>query len=261
MHPNLSRLDDLAVQLSADPGVTAVHGLGSAGIELDRFDDHSDIDFFVVVEDDATKNRYLTTTDWLTGLGGRPVYTVRNDSHGRKALLDDGLFLEYAVLTRGELDGIPYAGARAVWQRVPIPLEPNQHLPARTDHLDTVELHVDEALTNLYVGLQRELRGERLTAMRFIQVFAVDRLLSILRLTTPATLRQPDPFEASRRIELATLEEPLPLERLCRGYSHNGEAAGSVLDWLTARHDTDPVMVAAITALIGRASRPPPAID
>ncbi len=44
-----------------------------------------------------------------------------------------------------------------------------------------------EALTNLYVGLQRELRGERLSAMRFIQGYALDRLVALAgRLAAPA---------------------------------------------------------------------------
>ena len=36
-----------------------------------------------------------------------------------------------------------------------------------------------EALTNLYVGMAREKRGEKLSAMRFIQGYAVDRLLEL----------------------------------------------------------------------------------
>ena len=52
MHPNLLRLDDLAVHVATDPHVQAVLGLGSAGVQTHRFDDHSDIDFFLVQSDD-----------------------------------------------------------------------------------------------------------------------------------------------------------------------------------------------------------------
>ena len=253
MHPTLMRLDDLARHLSTDLRVRAVLGLGSAGAQVDRFDDHSDIDFFVIVDDDATKNHYIVETDWLAGFGGRAVYSFRNDRNGRKALLDDGLFLEYAVFTPSELERIPFAGARVVWCRAPFSLAPDQYGAVSGD-LDTVEFHLNEALTNLYVGLQRELRGERLTAMRFIQVLAVDRLLSLLRLTAPTRLRQPDPFERTRRIEFAALDDPVPLDQMCRGYSYNLEAAAAVLDWLTARHDADPAIVNAITALLHRAA-------
>ncbi|WP_162802892.1 hypothetical protein [Ornithinimicrobium avium] len=43
MHPNLLRLDDLAVHVSTDPHVKAVLGLGSAGVQTHRFDDHSEV--------------------------------------------------------------------------------------------------------------------------------------------------------------------------------------------------------------------------
>ena len=49
VHPTLTRLDDLAAALADDDTLLAVLGLGSAGVEHDRFDDHSDIDFWLVV--------------------------------------------------------------------------------------------------------------------------------------------------------------------------------------------------------------------
>src|ERR1700730_6303690 len=61
---------------------------------------------------------------------------------------------------------------------------------------DTVEFHLNEALTNLYVGLHRELRGERLSAARFVQSYAVDRVIALLDLTSARYRR--DPFEHCR---------------------------------------------------------------
>ena len=63
MHPNLLRLDDLAVHVATDPHVQAVLGLGSAGVQTHRFDDHSDIDFFLVVDTAATERRALALRD------------------------------------------------------------------------------------------------------------------------------------------------------------------------------------------------------
>lgn len=56
-----------------------------------------------------------------------------------------------------ELARVSLSGARVVW-----------------------EFHLNEALTDLYVGLHRELRGERLNAARFIQSYAVDRVIALL---------------------------------------------------------------------------------
>lgn len=50
MHPSLRRLDRLGTTLADDPDVVALLGLGSAGMEMHRSDEHSDIDFFIVVD-------------------------------------------------------------------------------------------------------------------------------------------------------------------------------------------------------------------
>jgi hypothetical protein len=110
-------------------------------------------------------------------------------------------------------------------------------------------------LTNLYVGLHRELRGERLTAARFIQTYAVDRVIDLLRLTAPAGHRR-DPFDASRRVEQAYPPEVLPLPAMVPGYEHTRAAARFTFDWLRQRFVVDPVVAAAIGQLLER--RPGP---
>lgn len=253
MHPTLRRLDDLASNLAADPDVLALLGLGSAGAEHDRFDEHSDIDFWLVVSDGTAKQRYLDQVDWLAGLGQRIAYSFVNDPNGRKALLDDGLFLEYAVFTPEEVRGMHFTGARAVWQRPGTAFDPDDHRePAAPTALDTPEFHVNEALTNLFVGLHRELRGERLTAFRFIQVYAVDRVLALLRLDPDRQWVQRDPFESTRRVEASFAD--VPLGRMVPGYAGNAAAARATLEWLTTHFETDPVMVGAVREVLARAS-------
>ena len=48
------------------------------------------------------------------------------------------------------------------------------------------EWSLGEALTNLYVGLSRLRRGEKLSAMRLIQYHAVDRILELSEKIEPA---------------------------------------------------------------------------
>jgi hypothetical protein len=247
VHATLHRLDRLATYLAADSDVIAVTGLGSAGQEHHRFDEHSDIDFFVITEVGATQ-RFLDDQAWLTPMG--PVaYTFLNVPNGGKVLFDDGLFAEYAIFTMDELARLPFAGARVVWARpgqAHGPLTSNLAPPSAP--FETVEFHLNEALTNLYVGLHREQRGERLTAMRFIQVYAMDRLVNLLRLTRQAAAPT-DPFEVSRRVE-ASYGSTLPLERMLPGYEHNADAARATLDWLTTHFPADPAIVSAIEALL-----------
>ncbi len=250
MHPVLQRLDDLAGHLATRPDAVALLGVGSAGVEHDRLDEHSDLDFFVVVEDDA-KERYLASVDWLEG-AGRVGYSFVNSVDGRKALLANGVFVEYAVFTVGELARVPFTGARVVWRRADAPeglAESGPPLPRPA--LDSVEFHLNEALTNLYVGLHRELRGERLSATRFIQSHAVDRVLALLRLTGPGGVAL-DPFDPTRRVEQAHPPEALPLAAMVPGYLHNRDAARAVLGWLGERFEIDPVIGAAVTELLER---------
>jgi hypothetical protein len=248
MHPMLRRLDDLAAHLATRRDAIALLGLGSAGVEHDRMDEHSDLDFFVIVRDGA-KPRYLADLDWLGAV--HPVaYSFANDRNGRKALFADGIFVEYAIFTVDELARLSFAGARAVWQSDDAPpgLAECGPVPAGPPY-DTVEFHLNEALTNIYVGLHRQLRGERLTATRFIQSFAVDHVIALQDMTTPGRHRR-DPFEPSRRVEQAYPSGELPLAAMVPGYEHNWTAARFTLDWLRQRFAVDPVIVDAIDRLL-----------
>ncbi len=248
MHPTLSRLDDLAASVAPRGDVIAVLGLGSAGVETERFDDHSDIDFWLVVDDAAAKADLLAGTDWLAGFGGRLAYSFVNDPNGRKALFEDGLFLEYAVFTPDELTRLAFIGARVAWQRPGSDLDLENHVPPPAPGaLHTTDFHVNEALTNLFVGLHRELRGERLTAFRFVQVYAVNQVLALVALDPEVDWVLPDPFEPTRRTERSS---DVPLVAMMPGYAANAAAAEVVLAWLEERYPTDPAITGPVRELI-----------
>ena len=180
---------------------------------------------------------------------GTVAYSFLNVRNGGKVLFDDDLFVEYAVFTLDELARLPFAGARVIWARPGQPHGPlTSNLQPPAAPFETVEFHLNEALTNLFVGLHREQRGERLTAMRFIQVYAIDRIANLLRLTQDASAPR-DPFEVSRRVE-AAYGTTLPLDRMVPGYEHNVAAARATLDWLTARFTADPAIVRAIETML-----------
>ena len=242
----LARLDALGMELARRGDAIALIGLGSVGLDLDRLDEHSDLDFFVIVEEGA-KQAYLDSIDWLEALC--PVeFEFRNTVDGRKVLFADGLFAEYAVFTLDELRAASFPPGRLVWARVDAPAGLEQgRLPQPSPH-DDPALYANEALTNLYVGLHRDARGERLAASRLIQQHAIDRLLNYLELTTPATHRQ-DVFAIERGAEKRFPPDVLPLGRLVPGYGRNSEAALAILEWLEERTDVDPTLAAAIRRL------------
>jgi hypothetical protein len=240
-------LDDLGAVLAQRGDAVALFGLGSVGVDLERLDDHSDLDFFAIV-DDGAKQRYLDSTDWLEQLA--PVlFSFENTVDGRKVLFADGLFAEYAVFTLGELRAASYPPARLVWRRDDAPdgLERGR-VPEPSRYDDSPEFQVNEALTNLYVGLHRDLRGERLSATRFIQVHAVDRLLTFLDLTAGTVARQ-DVFVVDRGAERRFGPDVMPLARFVPGYDRNRDAALAMLEWLEPRAEVDRTLAAAIRLL------------
>jgi hypothetical protein len=246
----LGRLDRLAAVLQADPAALGLLALGSVGAERERLDAWSDLDFFVVVEP-AAKARYVEALDWLAA--AHPLaWHFRNTADGHKALMADGVLCEFAVFAPAELAQVPYAPGRWVWRRAGLPeaaARPAMPLPAARDEAWLV----GEALSNLIVGLLRHARGERLAALRMVQVCAVDRLLELAARTAPAGARPADPFSPERRIEARDPGLAALLPTWSGGYGHTVPAARAILAWLQARHAVPAAVAAHIEALAAAA--------
>lgn len=228
----LARLDAIAYVLSQDPQALALLALGSVGRETERIDAWSDLDFFVVVAQ-GHKARYIDRLDWLSA--AYPLaWHFRNTADGHKALMADGVFCEFAVFEPAELAGIPYAPGRLVWCRdgvdVSIATPRRAMPPPRTTDETWI---VGEALSCVFVGLQRWHRGEKLSAARFVQGHALDRLIELDALRAHPT--GGDPFNAERRLEFRqpALADELP--QLVPGYERTPEAAIAVLQALRRR--------------------------
>jgi hypothetical protein len=244
-------LDRLGEVLAARGDAVALLGLGSVGRDLHRLDEHSDADFFVVVDDAAARQRYLDDLGWLNA--AQPiVWSFENSPVGRKALLAGGLFAEYAVFSLNEMTTAGYPPGRVHWQRADAPagLEtPIAPLPGTP----RLEEQVGEAITNLYVGLHRDLRGERLTAQRFIQGYAVDRWVTILGLLGLGNGPQQDVFVIDRGVERRFGPDLLPLADLVPGYERNAHAARTLLGLLERHVELDPGMLAAVRDVLAQA--------
>jgi hypothetical protein len=110
-----------------------------------------------------------------------------------------------------------------------------------------VQWQAHEALTNLYVGLHRQARGETLSATRLIQTHAVDRVIAIAGLNAGGTGQQ-DVFAVERGAE-RRFAAGVPLAAMVPGYDWNRDAALAILAWLEAHAGVDPVLAAAIREL------------
>jgi hypothetical protein len=245
----LNRLDEIGRSLAASGHALALIGLGSVGVELDRLDAYSDLDFFAIVEP-GYKRAYLADLDWLVGVA--PVaYAFLNTEDGYKLLYADGVFCEFAVFEPDELRRIPFAAGRVVWKAVDVPDDLLAPAPAAAGERSPRPLAwlVGEALTNLYVGLGRERRGEQLSAMRFIQGYALDRLLELAgRIEEP----QPglaDPFSPERRFEQRYPHTAQLLPAWAQGYHRNRESALAILAYLEEHFEVNAAMAEEIRKL------------
>lgn len=252
----LARLDAIAAGLAADPDALALIGLGSVGWERDRLDAFSDLDFFAIVRE-GSKHRFLADLRWL-GTACAPACLFRNTVDGFKCLYEDGLFAEFAVFEPRELAGIPYAAGRIVWKRDGVDdslANPVRPPPAPPQH--GVDWLLGEALTNVYVGLCRFRRGERLSAARFVQQYAVDRVIDLCEVEADPRIAR-DAFSPERRAELRFPALAPWWPRLTPGCDRTPEAALAVLEFLEARHRVPAAMARAIRRLAGPGPWPGP---
>lgn len=245
----LHRLDEIGASLSKRENALALIGLGSVGLELARLDDFSDLDFFAIVKT-GSKNDFLNDLTWLTDI--LPVaYFFKNTHDGYKFLYEDGIFCEFAVFDEEELKQAVFPAGRVVWKAkgvnedIAIPRIP----PQGYNKNHTVEWMLGEALTNLYVGLMREQRGETLSAMRFIQGYAVDRILELAAKIHKAEAVHIDPFNTERRYEARYPDMAGILPALAQGYDRNRESALASLNFLETHFSVPPAMKHAISEL------------
>lgn len=229
----LNRLDAIGKSLERKEGALLLLGVGSVGTELDRLDEFSDLDFFAIVET-GSRERFLNSLDWLEDV--HPLaYSFKNSDVGHKILFEDGIYGEYAIFEEHELKEVSYQGGRIVWKNpaakaLSIPETNLVHVPSiRKSELDFA---LNEALTNLYVGLSRYARGEKLSALRFVEGHAINSILSVLHLLERETDYFPDPFGNERRLEKRFPRFAGLLEGMMLGYSRVPESTLAILNYL-----------------------------
>jgi hypothetical protein len=247
----LARLDDIGRSLASNGRALALLGLGSCGSDLARLDAYSDLDFFAIVQS-GSKADFLADLSWLSNVA--PIgYAFQNTADGYKVLYADGIFCEFAVFEPEEMVQAAYTAGRIVWQAAgfeaerwivegerPLATPPSSPNP---DHL------LGEALTNLYVGLGRFHRGEKLSAFRFIQGYAIDRLVNLAPFIETEQPALPDPFVAERRLEQRFPQLAQHLPTFIPGYDHSPAAARAILAFLEQHFPVNPAIKQAILAL------------
>ena len=244
----LNRLNKIGQSLAKSGHALALIGLGSVGEELHRLDAYSDLDFFVIVEA-GYKRYYIENLDWLSALC--PIaYSFPNTEDGYKLLFVDGIFCEFAVFEPQELLVIPFSPGRIVWKRPDAPETWSR--PTKESFPSTRrgrEYLLGEALTNLYVGMARDKRGEKLSAMRFIQWYAVDRLLELMEFIESGQSVTRDEFANERRFEQRYPDVAREMSIWMQGFERNRESALAILSFLERHFEVNEAMAKAIRVL------------
>src|SRR5215213_3406168 len=244
----LNRLDEIGRSLERSGHALALLGLGSVGVELDRLDAYSDLDFFVIVEP-GQKRAYLNSLQWLSDVQ-QIAFSFLNTEDGYKLLFEDGIFCEFAVFEPDELKNIPFAPGRIAWKRTDLPdsvCQPTLNQAPRSKR--SQDFLLGEALTNIYVGLNRDQRGEKLSATRFIQGYAVDRLLELVEYIEDARPTHRDPSVNERRVEQRFPALTPQVSSWMQGYEKNRESALAILTFLEAHFEVNGALANAIREL------------
>ncbi|MGE6486711.1 hypothetical protein [Paenisporosarcina sp. NPDC076898] len=229
----LYRLDAIGQSLERTGGALLLFGLGSVGIELERLDDYSDLDFFVIVKP-KYKSRFIEQLDWLESV--HPLaFTFRNTKDGHKIFFEDGIYAEFAIFEEKEMEQIAFSEGRIVWQDANFSHN-NLHIPSiknvSSNKDRSLDYSLNEALTNLYVGLCRYARGEKLSALKFVQGEAIENILNVLHLLEPEVDYFPDVFSNERRLEKRFPRFEQVIGDMMQGYKYVPESALHILKYL-----------------------------
>lgn len=227
-------IQDLIHLCSQNSDVLGLIGLGSVA-QLDRLDDYSDIDFFLIVKEGKAM-AIIEQNTWLNAL--QPVYAFRNTVDGYKVLLKNHVFLEYAIFELEKLKDIPYRDGVILYQLPSLPLK-NVDLKIRfKPHLDPIYAF-EECITNLHIGLLRLQRGEVLAAQMMIQRYAFDHWLALS--LAKVIHKDIDPFNNTRRFEYLHRGMIDKIKLLQQGYINVLNTAITLLEELKRMQSTHPL--------------------
>ncbi len=89
------------------------------------------------------------------------------------------MFAEFAVFDEEEMKTARFTGGTVYYHRDDFDLELVKPKFEPKHKEVNVDFNVNEAMTNLYIGLLRDLRGEKSSAMTFIQSYAYGLVIEL----------------------------------------------------------------------------------
>ncbi len=249
----LERLKQVAESVKNTGDALAFLALGSVGKETQRIDEFSDLDFFVICKEDK-KDRFIRQVDWLTAIRPAAFY-FQNTRDGLKFVFEDGILCEFAIFTETEFRTALYSEGRFLWKDDAFQVYEST-AKKEPEYLSGDEAYfIGEALTNLYVGMGRYLRGEKMSAFSFVQNYAVHHVLSLICQKFPSEKPFMDVFNTERRFEIRYSRFSNDIAQMTQGYNHTPESAEAILNFLNRFFRVNVAMSRLIASLIDRARK------
>ena len=247
----LERLNQVVESVKNTHDALAFLALGSIGKETARLDEFSDLDFFVICKPDK-KERFIKNVDWLVRVYPEAFY-FQNTKDGLKFVFEDGILCEFAVFTEEEFSHALYSEGKFLWKDLSFV----EHESSPKTHADFLAVDesflVGEVLTNLYVGLGRYIRGEKLSGFSFVQNYALHSVLILIAQKYPSEKPYLDVFNPERRFEQRHGLFAKDIPWMCQGYDRTPESAQAILDFVCHEFTANTQMVRLIRGLIERA--------
>jgi len=192
--------DLLRARLEADPRVRALVALGSTAAPELR-DEHSDHDFWVVVED-GERAGFVADPGWLPDAGEIVAWVRQGERYGT-ALFESGQVVEVGIFEVAELSSGRLSHYRVCFDRAGIAetlAEIAANSPSRSGRLDD-RPECEILFLTLLTGACRAARGEHLSAQKYLAYHALDMLLGLLARRDPSEPDGRDPLDPWRRVE------------------------------------------------------------
>lgn len=243
----LLRLEQISQSLQKTGKAKALIGFGSVS-EMDRIDAYSDLDFLVVAKDEY-KVDLIQNIDWLTSIAPVGYYFLFVED-GYKLFYEDGIFCDFGILEEEKVKQIPHAEGRIIWCEEGFDksiCQSTHSCDYEIKSIVDIDKEIGEALTDIYVGLCRFARGEKLSAARHIQNYAIDRLLACSSLLSEEKGAYKDPFQNERRYEKRYADLAAYLPNMIQGYEKCPESALAIIKFIEKFYKINHFMKTTIT--------------
>jgi len=175
--------------------------MAEKNIKPDKFSDH---DFFVITKSGAQSD-FKNNFDWLPDYDNI-IYHFQESEYAVKVLYKYGHIAEFVIVDMEELKDVPINNYRILMDKAGLE-EQIHNLVEKTDQKSELmisdERLVGQIIFDLKIGIDRFLRGEKLSAFKKIKCLCIENLLILIQKNIKTNQKDTsDNLDPFRRVEL-----------------------------------------------------------